>query len=255
MSTCFIIPHFEHAELLPRVIAALERFGLPLIVVDDGSGPVAKQRLVRLAERYDWLEVVYRPTNDGKGAALKTGYRRAVERGFTHGLQVDADQQHDIDDVAKFLDAMRRNPSALVLGVPTFDASVPKSRLYGRQVSIAMVHFLTLSRAIPDPLCGFRGVPLAAALRVIDRTTTGDRMDFDPEFAIRMQWQHTPIDRIATRIAYEPDGRVSHFRLVRDNVLLSLMYTRLTFTMLWTLPSSLGHRAPSASSTLESRRR
>lgn len=254
MSTCFIIPHFEHAELLTGVIAALERFGLPLIVVDDGSGPAAKQRLAELAERYGWLEVVYRPANDGKGAALKTGYRRAVERGFTHGLQVDADQQHDLDDVPKFLDAMRRDPSALVLGVPMFDASVPKARLYGRQVSIAMVRLLTLSRAIPDPLCGFRGVPLAAALRVIDRTTTGDRMDFDPEFAIRMQWQRTPIERIQTRIVYDPDGHVSHFLLVRDNVLLSLMYTRLAFTMLWTLPSSLGHRAAAAPSALESRR-
>jgi glycosyltransferase involved in cell wall biosynthesis len=253
MNPCVLIPHFEHSELLPGVIADLERFGLPVIVVDDGSGTAARNRLGELADSCDWLEVVYRPSNGGKGAALKTGYRRAVERGFSHAVQVDADQQHDLDDIPKFLDALAAAPDTLILGVPMFDDSVPTSRLYGRQISVAMVWLVTLSKAIPDPLCGFRGVPLAAALRVIDEVSTGDRMDFDPEFAVRMLWQRTPIDRIPTRISYDPSNHVSHFEMLRDNALLSGMYTRLTLSMLWRLPSLLSHPTPTSAGTVENR--
>jgi glycosyltransferase involved in cell wall biosynthesis len=81
MNTCVVIPHFEHGALLPGVLAGLERFELPVIVVDDGSKATTRVGLADLAERYAWLEVVYRDSNGGKGAALKAGYRRAIERG------------------------------------------------------------------------------------------------------------------------------------------------------------------------------
>ena len=254
MNTCIVIPHFEHAGLLPGVVAGLEQYGLPIIVVDDGSSAETCAQLSVLAETTHNLELVLRRSNGGKGAALKTGYRRALELGFTHALQVDADQQHDLADIPKFLDAMHKDPQALILGVPTFDDSVPKSRLYGRQISVAMAWLVTLSKSIPDPLCGFRAFPLSAALRVIDGADTGDRMDFDPEFAVRMLWQRTPIDRIPTRVSYDKDNHISHFDMVRDNVLLSRMYTRLTFGMLSRLPSLLGGKATPQTSAVGGRR-
>lgn len=254
MNVCFLVPHFEHAGLLPGVVAGLEAYDLPMLVVDDGSSAATRDRLAELAASHPRLEIVYRDTNGGKGAALKSGYRRARELGFTHALQVDADQQHDLTDVPKFLGAMRATPGALILGVPVFDESVPKSRLYGRQISVAMVRLLTLSGDIPDPLCGFRGVPLASALHVIDGADTGDRMDFDPEFAVRMLWQGTPLGHIRTRVSYDPDNHVSHFHMIADNVLLTRMYTRMTFGMLRRLPSLASRRAGSAIAQAESRR-
>jgi glycosyltransferase involved in cell wall biosynthesis len=113
--------------------------------------------------------VLRSPENQGKGAALKLGYRAAYERGWDGVIQLDADGQHDPADVERFADAMRANPGALVLGVPVFDASVPRARLYARQLSRILVWGACRSRVIPDPLCGFRGMPLAATLAVIDR--------------------------------------------------------------------------------------
>ncbi len=253
MNTCFIIPHFEHAGLLPGVIAGLLPHDLPIIVVDDGSSSATRERLAKLGRTNERVSIVQRDENGGKGAALKSGYREAALRGFTHALQVDADGQHDLGDVPRFLEVMDENPDAFVLGVPSFDESVPKSRLYGRQISVATVWFVTLSKTIPDPLCGFRGVPLAAALRVINASNTGDRMDFDPEFAVRMLWQGTPIERVPTRVTYDPDNHVSHFNLVQDNVLLTSMYTRLTFAMLRRLPALLVRRAQAAAPAAEGR--
>src|SRR5262249_19327903 len=144
------------------------------------------------------------------GAALKTGYRVAAASGYSHVVQLDADGQHAAGDVPRFLAAMRADPDALVLGVPEFDASAPIARIYARQISRGLVWLACLSRIVPDPLCGFRGVPLAPALAVIGSVPTGDWMDFEPELAVRLVWHGTPIAALPTRVIYPPDG-VSHF--------------------------------------------
>ena len=131
--------------------------------------------------------------NGGKGAALKVGYQTAHSRGFTHVVQIDADGQHRASDVPRFIAAMRAHRDALVLGVPAFDASAPLARIYARQISRILVWLACLSRVVPDPLCGFRGVPLAPALAVIASARTGNWMDFEPELAVRMVWHRTPI--------------------------------------------------------------
>src|SRR6185295_10928684 len=110
--------------------------------------------------------------------AVRTGLQRASERGFTHALQVDADGQHALDDATVLLDAARARPDALVLGAPRFDASAPRGRRIGRRITIFWTRLETGSRAIDDPMCGFRVYPVAAALACGAR---GDRMDFDPE--------------------------------------------------------------------------
>ncbi len=102
--------------------------------------------------------------NGGKGAAVKTGLALARELGFTHALQVDADAQHDLDDVPRFLEAARSRPEALVLGAPVFDGSAPRSRLRARQITIFWTSFEAGAGVITDPMCGFRVYPVGAAL-------------------------------------------------------------------------------------------
>ena len=162
MTPWLVIPCFDHGDALRGVIASLAGFGLPALVVDDGSGPATREILDALAAAHPWLEVHRHESEPGQGSgALATGYRLAAARGASHALQLDADGQHDVADVPRFLEAMAKHPEALVLGVPVFDASVPRSRLYGRQLSRGLVWLFTLSFAIRDPLCGFRGIPLA----------------------------------------------------------------------------------------------
>jgi glycosyltransferase involved in cell wall biosynthesis len=185
--------------------------------------------------------VHHRERNGGRGAALKTGYRLARERGYSHVVQLDADGQHDAGDVPRFLEVWHKDPEALVLGAPIFDESVPKSRLYGRQISRALVWFFTLSGRIRDPLCGFRGLPLDAVLRVIERVPTGDHMEFDPELLVRLAWDGARIETIPTRVVYNPGG-LSHFDVVWDDLRLAGVYTRFFGAMLPQLPRLLRRR-------------
>ena len=166
-----------------------------------------------------------RKRNGGRGAALKTGYKLAAERGFSHAIQLDADGQHNAADVPRFVEAALEDPDALVLGSPIFDESVPKGRLYGRQVSRVIVWLTTVSFDVVDPLCGFRGIPLAETVALLDQVELGDHMEFDPELVLRLFWRGVPIRSVETRVVYDPDG-LSHFDMLLDNARLSWVYTR-----------------------------
>jgi glycosyltransferase involved in cell wall biosynthesis len=223
---CLVIPCFEHAEPLAGVLATLEPLGLPCVVVDDGSSPVEQERLAALARRHPWARVLRRAHNGGRGAALRDGYREAARLGHTHVLQLDADGQHDGAHVPRFLTEAEREPRALVLGAPVFDASVPKGRLVGRQLSRGWVWIETRSFAVRDPLCGMRCFPLAPLLRVLEAHDCGDRMEFDVEVLVRLVWEGLPVVNVDVPVRYAPGG-VSHFRLWDDNVRISRAHARL----------------------------
>ena len=226
VNACLLIPIFDHGETIGAVLEGLAPLGLPCLVVDDGSGHETTETLSALAAKLPWVQVERLPINRGRGAALRHGYRAARARGFSHAVQLDADGQHDPTDVGALLDAAERNPEALILGDPRFDATAPRSRLYGRRLSQLIVWGYTGSFAVHDPLCGFRCFPLAATLAVLARHRFGDRMDFDPEIVVRLAWEGLPIVNVPVRVQYFAQGR-SHFRLVRDNVLIAATYGRL----------------------------
>ncbi|HXC50676.1 MAG TPA: glycosyltransferase family 2 protein [Candidatus Limnocylindrales bacterium] len=226
MRLCLLIPHYEHAGAIGALLDRLARYDLPCIVVDDGSGKAARDVLAELERRLPWVTIVWRSENGGQGAAKRTGYRHALAAGYTHSLELDADGQHDTDDVPRFVAAMRANPSAAVLGKPVFGTEAPKARLWGRQLSVGLVWLACGSRTVRDPLCGYRGLPLAAAVAIIDSVHTGNRMSFDPEMSVRLFRAGLPIVTLPTRVSYPTDG-VSHFDMLRDNLRLAATYLRL----------------------------
>ena len=226
-------------------MSSLEPYGLHCFVIDDGSDAATRAVLDAIEARHPWVEVFHRERNGGRGAALKTGYRLAARAGFSHAIQLDADGQHDAADVKRFLEEIARDPDALILGSPIFDASAPKSRLYGRQLSRAMVWLSTLSFDITDPLCGFRAIPLAETVALIDSAPTGDAMEFDPELVIRLHWRGLRIRNLPTRVVYRPGG-LSHFDMIGDNARMTWVYTRSLGGMLVRLPRLLGRRLAAA---------
>lgn len=212
--------------------------GLTVIVVNDGSDAPTSDLLEQLSGRHDFLELVVRKANGGKGAAVKTGLRKADSLGFSHALQVDADGQHDPGEIPAFLRESEAYPESLILGHPNFGEDVPRARLYGRQLSRIMVWMQTLSLQIADPLFGFRVYPVKAAMRLMDRVSLGNRMDFDPEIAVRLYWQGVNVRNMKAKVHYPEDG-VSHFQVIHDNLRLSWLHTRLLLGMLLRAPKLL----------------
>ncbi|WP_323079956.1 glycosyltransferase family 2 protein [Klebsiella quasipneumoniae] len=241
-SPCVLIPCYNHGAMMPRVLARLEPFNLPCIVVDDGSDASTRQELERLAAEIASLTLIRLPQNAGKGAAVIRGLQAAAQAGFSHAVQVDADGQHAIEDIPQLLALAQKHPEALISGQPVYDDSIPRSRLYGRWITHVWVWIETLSLQLKDSMCGFRVYPLAPTLRLAKRVTLGKRMDFDTEVMVRLYWQGNVSYFVPTRVTYPPDG-VSHFDAFRDNCRISLMHTRLFLGMLPRIPSLLFRRA------------
>jgi polyprenyl-phospho-N-acetylgalactosaminyl synthase len=219
---CVLVPTYDNPATIRNVVERVRAYCPEVVVIDDGSAPEGRRACDVLREE-KLAHVVHRARNGGKGAAVKTGFAHARELGYTHALQVDADGQHALEDVPRFLQIAQSNRDALVLGAPIFDQSAPKSRQIGRKITIFWVNFETGGEIIKDPMCGFRVYPITPA---IEAKVWSDRMDFDPEIAVRLAWRGVPIINVPTKVRYLPGG-VSHFRLFGDNVRISWMHTRL----------------------------
>ena len=207
--------------------------------MNDGSSTACSEVLEDCArQESSWLTLLNRAENGGKGAAVIDGFNAAKRLGYTHALQIDADGQHNIDDIPRFLEAGRPNPNAMILGKPVFDESVPKHRLYGRYLTTLCIMINTLSFAIADGMCGFRLYPLTAVDKLISTTQIGQRMNYDIDIVVRLYWQGVEAVNIPTAVHYPYDG-VSHFRLWRDNVMILKTHARLFLGMLIRIPQLL----------------
>ncbi|ALV92746.1 MULTISPECIES: glycosyltransferase family 2 protein [Pantoea] len=236
---CVLIPCYNHGAMLASVLARLAPFNLPVIIVDDGSDVQTKQQIAALNAPH--LDILTLPTNQGKGAAVIAGLRKAAAAGYSHALQLDADGQHQVEDTPRMLAEAQQYPDSLISGQPIYDASIPKSRLYGRYITHFWVWVETLSFSLKDSMCGFRVYPLQPSLKLCDRHPIGQRMDFDTEIMVRLYWQGTPSRFISTRVTY-PESGLSHFDALHDNLRISWMHTRLFFGMLPRIPQLLRRR-------------
>lgn len=222
---CVLIPTFDNPRTLRDVVMAVRSILADVVVVDDASGDANRREVEKLGQ--EGLAIVTRRAkNGGKGAAMKTGFALAAERGFTHAIQVDADGQHALEDVAKFLEIAAKSPEAVVLGQPIFDESAPTHRKMLRRVTIFWTRREVGDDRVGDPLCGFRVYPIGPAIAT---RTIGDRMDFDPEIVVRLAWMGLPFIHVPTRVRYftAAEGGVSHWRAFEDNWLIGKMHTRL----------------------------
>ncbi len=224
-----LIPSYNTGRRLASTVRDALSVWSPVWVVVDGSDDGSDATLDDLARERSDLRVIRRAVNGGKGAAVLDGLEAALVAGFTHALVLDADGQHPIDHIAPFMAASAQNPAAQILGKPIFGPEVPLERLYGRQLSVGLVHLECLGRDIADPLFGFRVYPIKPTRDILNGIRSARRYDFDPEIAVRLFWAGVPVVNLPAPCRYiaKADGGVSHFHYLRDNVRMVWLHTRL----------------------------
>ena len=241
-----LIPSYNPGAKVFETVRAARRQWAPVWVVVDVSTDGTAEALAALAAEDPALTVLLRARNGGKGAALLEGFTEALRRGYTHALTLDSDGQHPAERIPAFMQASLERPEAMILGRPVFDASAPAVRVKGRRISNWWANLETLGAGIEDSLCGFRVYPLAPLVRLmLEHRHAMRRFDFDVEAAVRLSWSGVPALNLAAPVRYfsAEQGGVSHFRYVRDNVLLTSMHIRLFFGFLARLPWLATHRA------------
>lgn len=233
-----VIPCYNHGTLIEPVIKRVLEYGLTCIVVDDGSSQGSVTALKELQSRYEGIYVLYHLQNSGKGGAVLSGLRLANELGFSHILQVDADGQHNLDDLPKFFALNAKYPKAVISGSPIFSEDAPKGRVYGRRITNFWVMVETLSTGIKESMCGYRIYPIKQLMALYDRDVLPRAMDFDISAIVQLYWDGLDILFVDTKVRYLINGH-SNFRMVHDNVKISLMHTGLVFNTLLHLPSRI----------------
>lgn len=244
MKHLVLIPSYDPGPAVDATVRAARAAWTPVWVVVDGSTDGSGERLEAMAASDPDLVVLRLPENRGKGAAVLHAAEKALAAGFTHALTMDSDGQHPPHLIEPFIRASEARPDAMILGRPVFDADAPLVRVRGRRISNGMTHAWTLGAGIGDSLFGFRVYPLAELVRAMHATPFARRFDFDTEVVVRMAWRGvTPINLDApVRYPRKEDGGVSHFRYLRDNLLLANMHTRLMLGGVLRLPSLVWRR-------------
>lgn len=221
---CAVIPVYNHAEALPEVVAGAGRH-LPVIVVDDGStdkGAACLPPDVAAA-------IVRHPINLGKAEALKSGFKKALELGFTHAVTIDADGQHLSEEIPLFIETCRANPDAMLIGVRNFrKAGAP----FARRLANGLSNFwfrLASGKWLTDTQCGFRCYPLELTTRLACRSK---RYGYELEIMARAAWTETNLIPIPISARYEPRMlQGSHFRPFTDFMLIAGLNARLLAEM------------------------
>jgi hypothetical protein len=216
------------------VVAAVLAHGLPCILVDDGSSPCAQTCstiwLPPIRKKSRWCAT--RKPGQGRGSAEWFCTRR---QRWLYTRCRSTQTASTVWRYSKVFEHGKRTSGSVIAGHPVYDESVPKARLYGRYATHVWVWINTLSLDIKDSMCGFRVYPVAPVNALAARRSIGLRMNFDTDILVRLFWDGLQVINLPTRVSYPADG-VSHFRVWRDNVLITRMHTVLFFGMLPRIP-------------------
>ena len=201
-----VIPCFNEAPGIGTVVAQVRRHLPKVIVVDDGSTD-ATAECARLAG----AETLRLAKNSGKGAALKSGWRRARELGFSWVLLLDGDGQHAAEDIPRFFACAGETGSALVVGNRMGDcAAMPWLRRTVNQWMSRRISHMT-GAALPDSQCGFRLVHLETLSHL---TLHANRFEIESAMLVAFLNAHRRIEFVPIQTIYH--GRPSKIKPFAD---------------------------------------
>ncbi len=226
---CAVIPTYQNAKTLLKVVADVHRVVDTVFVVDDGSNDGTATLLDKATGNERPEKVLTHPKNCGKGAALKTGLTYARQQGFRYAVTVDADGQHRADDIPALLKAVEEEPDALAIGSRGLQhENMPAKSTFANRFSNFWFALQTLQR-LPDTQSGLRVYPLR---RLHGLRWMSARYEAELTLLVFSAWAGVKLLPVPVSVYYPPrDQRVTHFRPGRDFTRISVLNTLLCFLM------------------------
>ena len=234
LNTCVIVPTYNNAGTLGNVLKGVQAQTSQIIVVNDGSTDSTADVLSQFPD----IKIISYPNNKGKGWALRTGFKKAVELGFQNAITIDSDGQHFAEDIPKFLDELEQNPGCLIIGKRNMNqAGIPGKSSFGNKFS-NFWYWVETGYKMEDTQSGFRLYPVKALTRLTFLTR---KFEFEIEVIVRAAWKGIRISAVPVKIHYEEKGkRISHFRPFKDFTRISVLNTVLvTIALLYIKPRDL----------------
>ncbi|MBA4369603.1 MAG: glycosyltransferase family 2 protein [Desulfobacterium sp.] len=222
-----IIPVYNHDQMVVDVVIRALGYGYPVFVVDDGSIDESFSKLRKI----EGVHLLQHRINRGKGAALVTGFQ-AAQSVADWAITMDADGQHNPDDLVNLVQAIPEDGRPIILGrrQGMDNCNVPWTSRFGREFSNFWV-WASGGQWLRDSQSGFRIYPLPEILNI---GVCSERFQFEVEVLARAGWEKIPVIEVLVGVTYEKPGkRKSHFRPFVDFLRNSQVFTRLILTRIF----------------------
>lgn len=218
-----IIPTYNNPLTIKNVADDVLGHGYELIIVDDGSITPVKEILTE--EKYRDITILRHDTNQGKGAAIITGAKKAKELHYDSFVSMDGDGQHLASEISKLIEKNTLRDQ-IVIGCRNFNIdNIPKKSKIGRSFHNFWIK-LNTGFAIQDSLTGFRLYPISITELGLEKKG----FNFEIEVLVKHYWKHKKITESIIECYYPtPEERVSHFDNYNDTIMFVLLHLKFFF--------------------------
>jgi len=223
LKCCILIPTYNNEKTVFRVVEEVLTYAHDVIVVNDGATDNTPNLLAKFGDK---IHLVVHPKNQGKGMALRNGFKKALELGFKHCISIDSDGQHLPKDIPAFVNRFNEVPDSLIIGARNMNQEgVPGKSSFGNKFSNFWFAVET-GTSLPDTQSGFRWYPLHLMKNTFYVTR---KFEFEIEVIVRAAWKNITCTSVPISVIYN-DERVTHFRPFKDFTRISILNTVL-FTL------------------------
>ncbi|MCH5690272.1 DUF2062 domain-containing protein [Niabella sp. W65] len=222
LRVCVIIPTYNNVATIATVITDILKYTSNIIVVNDGS----TDDTANIISAFEGVAIESYQPNRGKGMALRRGFKKAIEMGYDYAVTIDSDGQHFAKDLPVFIEKLRNEGPALIMGARNMDTAdnVPGKSSFGNKFSNFWYKVET-GIELPDTQTGYRLYPLEpiSKMRFFTR-----KYEFEIEVIVRLAWAGVKVSSVPITVYYPPkEERISHFRPFKDFTRISVVNTVL----------------------------
>ncbi len=232
LNCCVIIPTYNNKNTIEKIIKDTLFYTNKIIVVNDGATDSTQDILRSFEEQ---ITIIHQPKNLGKGMALRTAFKKALELFYRYAITIDSDGQHFPTDLELFLNKIEEQPDSLIIGARNMSSeNVPGGSSFGNKFS-NFWFLVETGISLPDTQSGYRLYPIERMKKIKYFTS---RFEFEIEVIVKAAWNKIPVLYIPIQVYYaKGEERVTHFKPSRDSTRISFLNTYLVvLAFLWYRP-------------------
>ena len=219
---CVVVPTYNNERTLKQVLDGVLEYAHHVIVINDGSTDSTEEIL----SNYPQIQQLHLEKNQGKGNALRQGFKKATSLGYRFALTIDSDGQHFPEDIPAFVNTLveANNDYLLLIGARNMSQdSIPKKSSFGNKFS-NFWYWVETGIKLSDTQSGYRLYPIHA---LKDLKFYTKKFEFEIEVIVRAAWNDIVVKNIPIQVHYDLEDRVSHFRPFKDFTRISVLNTVL----------------------------
>jgi glycosyltransferase involved in cell wall biosynthesis len=224
-----VVPAFDEEKLIVTTLASIPEFVDRVIVVDDASRDGTTPAAAGTGD--ERVEVITHDKNRGVGAAIVTGYKRALEEGIDVTCVMAGDNQMDPDDLEAIAGPVARGDVEYAKANRLFTGRawelIPRNRYLGNAVLSLLTKIASGYWHVADSQSGYTAVSLKT-LELLDLDRIYPRYGFPNDMLVHLNVINARVRDVPSRPVYGV-GETSGIRLGRVIPAISWLLTKAFF--------------------------